>query len=241
MLRRYFNHLLHLFCPSFCASCDKALEFNSLPLCLKCYRMLNISDSDVYSMAISKILKHRYDIDLDQRTNSYILFNDNLTRSILHKIKYFSDKRLANFMGYAYAKHLNKIKPSYINEIDAIIPIPLSSKKLKKRGYNQSEVIAVQLNKTFGKAAIINNILVKTGDTQGQATKNFEDRITNVAGAFYVKDSVSKLENKHILLVDDVFTSGATMAYIIKLILKKVSNIKISIAVLAYRPFISIR
>ncbi|MGE9516167.1 MAG: ComF family protein [Solitalea-like symbiont of Tyrophagus putrescentiae] len=201
--------------------------------------MLNISDSEIYSMGISKILKYRYDIDLDQRTNSYILFNDNLTRNIIHKIKYASDKHLATFMGYAYARYLNKIKPPHIHQVDVIIPIPLSSKKFKKRGYNQSEVIAIELRKTFTKAVIIKDILIKNKDTQGQATKNFEDRITNIAGVFHVKNSVRKLENKHILLVDDVFTSGATIACVIKTILKQVSNIKISIAVLAYRPFLS--
>jgi ComF family protein len=120
---------------------------------------------------------------------------------------------------------------SWIKDIDVIIPIPLSKEKMRFRGYNQSESIAQGLSAVLN--IPINTVAVsRIKNTESQTNKNISERFENVKDAFAVVDK-EKLLNKHVLLIDDVLTTGATLEACAREVLT-IENCKISIATIAY-------
>jgi ComF family protein len=147
----------------------------------------------------------------------------------MHELKYNKKPDVGIRIGELYALQLNNTE--IWNQPDLIIPIPLHPKRFKKRGYNQSE----QVSK--GMSAILNlpintHNLIREENTQSQTKKSRFARYENLKDAFIVKNA-SELSHKHILLVDDVMTTGATMeACSIELL--KIEGVKVSVCTLAY-------
>jgi ComF family protein len=113
-------------------------------------------------------------------------------------------------------------KPDFSNFV--LVPVPLSKKKLKWRGFNQAEEIAKELA-NFLKIPLISDCLIKTKETKDQVELSEKERKENVKGAFYIKNK-EKIAGKNVLLVDDVFTTGATMEEAAK-VLKEAGSEKI--------------
>ena len=105
----------------------------------------------------------------------------------------------------------------------AVVPIPLSKKRLKERGFNQSERIARLVAKEFG-VPCVSNVLIRKRDTKQQAFLHKNQRIKNIRGAFALQD-VDALRGMRVLLVDDIFTSGATMNEAAKVLSRSVKSI----------------
>ncbi|MEO6304368.1 MAG: phosphoribosyltransferase family protein [Bacteroidia bacterium] len=148
---------------------------------------------------------------------------------MLHAIKYQDQKELAQFIGQLYAKDLTKEKA--LNDIDLIIPIPLHKKKLKTRGYNQSEWFAKGLATELEKPLNITSF-ERIQETDTQTKKKKYQRWENVEGIFKLNDP-GLLVNKHVLLVDDVITTGATIEAA-WLALKETEGIRISVISIAF-------
>jgi ComF family protein len=140
----------------------------------------------------------------------------NMTQNILHHLKYKGNKELGRFLGQYYGTKL--IEKEAYKKIDVIIPIPLHQKKLKKRGYNQSEWIAIGLSEAMG-IPCNTTTLIRTNFTETQTKKSRIDRWENVKNVFQIIDENS-IKGKHILICDDVLTTGATMEAAIKQILE---------------------
>ncbi|MEG1555219.1 MAG: phosphoribosyltransferase family protein [Bacteroidales bacterium] len=152
----------------------------------------------------------------------------NQVQHILYNLKYKGNKGVGEYLGDYYGRKLTKVD-SY-RSIDYIIPIPLHKKKLKKRGYNQSEWIAMGLSKGMSKP-YLNDILVRTEFTETQTRKNRFSRWENVKEVFQVLNK-EKIKGKHLLVCDDVLTTGATMeAALIKLL--EVPGVTVSVVTLA--------
>lgn len=132
-------------------------------------------------------------------------------------------------MGELYAWQL--IRSEGWKNADLIIPIPLHPMRLKKRGYNQSEQISIGLASVL-KLPLSTNNLARMGNTESQTKKSRFARYENLKDAFIIKNS-SELIKKHIILVDDVMTTGATVeACSIELL--KIEGLKVSICTMAY-------
>ena len=116
------------------------------------------------------------------------------------------------------------------DDIDVIIPVPLHKKKLRKRGYNQSDCIAEGLHSVIGKP-VDNDNLIRVIATNTQTNKTRFERFKNVSNIFDLKNP-EILKNKHILLIDDIVTTGSTLESCI-LTLQKINNVEISISTLA--------
>jgi ComF family protein len=152
----------------------------------------------------------------------------NQVQKILHHLKYNAGKEIGVFLGNIYGNQL--IQNEKWKTVDLIIPIPLHKKKEKKRGYNQSEWIAKGLSAGM-KIPYNNNLLIRSDFTETQTKKSRFQRWENVKDVFQLTD-IEILKNKHIIICDDVLTTGATIeAAINKLAI--VSSIKISIITLA--------
>ena len=119
---------------------------------------------------------------------------------------------------------------SYLQNVNYIIPVPLHEDKLSQRGYNQSELIAKGLQQHL-KCELLNGVLVRGKNTVSQTNKSRFYRFENMTGVFYLTEK-KKLENKHIILLDDVFTTGATISECIK-VLEQIRNINITIVCVA--------
>lgn len=131
-------------------------------------------------------------------------FHSPVLRKSIIGLKYFERKGVARILGKLLAQRIkNQDLP-----FDIICPVPLYKDKERKRGYNQSFEIALAISKFLNKP--LTNALIKTHETKAQATLNKQARLINISGCFAVKSKVD-IENKDILLVDDVITTGATL------------------------------
>lgn len=152
----------------------------------------------------------------------------NSVQSILHQIKYKGGKELASFLGSYYGKQL--IDHQNLEDIDFLIPIPLHKKKEKKRGYNQSEWLVKGFSEAINKP-YLNTVLIRKEFTETQTKKGRFNRWENVKDVFEVIQP-EQIKNKHILICDDVLTTGATLeAAIVKL--KEVEGVRVSVITLA--------
>ncbi|MDR2914506.1 MAG: ComF family protein [Tannerella sp.] len=149
---------------------------------------------------------------------------DGITQKLIHSLKYKGNKVLAEYLGRTAALELKNY--GFYASADTIIPIPLHAKKEKQRGYNQSELIAKGISSIYG-CKMENKLLKRISDTKSQTRKSVYDRHVNVEEVFVITDA-EYLYGKHILLVDDVITTGATVASCIEALLS-VPEIKISI------------
>ena len=146
----------------------------------------------------------------------------------MHHLKYKGTKEVGKLLGNYYGEKLI-LEPRF-QDIDCIIPIPLHPKKLKKRGYNQSEWIAMGLSQGMQKP-YLNDILTRTQFTETQTKKSRFNRWENVKEVFAIQNE-EQIQGKHLLLCDDVLTTGATMEAAIQEILK-VPDVTVSVVTLA--------
>jgi len=116
-------------------------------------------------------------------------------------------------------------------QIDLIIPIPINASKINSRGFNQSEVIAIGMQQVWHRP-ILNNVLIKRSWSNSQTKKNRKARLQQLPDLFYLQKPTS-IEGKHILLVDDVLTTGATLEAAVASLMTG-SPASVSIAVAAY-------
>lgn len=215
-----WKNFLSLLYPSSCLICNRVLHVPENLLCLTCY-------SDLPKTP----LKHSI-VDNSTTTDfsgSLALFEYNHSgiKKLIHQLKFEGNYKIGQLLaidlGKAILSHLE------CDEIDYIVTVPINSRKRKSRGYNQSLIIAREVSKII-KVPILNALKRKKGKLT-QAGKNRYERWRNVENQFKISVKYS-LNRKHILLIDDVYTSGATIDSCAKLI-RKENDVKISVAVLA--------
>jgi len=152
---------------------------------------------------------------------------DSIVQNMIHEFKYRGNKKAGHFFG-------NMLGRSLLNsnrfEVDLIIPLPLFIRKEKMRGFNQAEILCDGIAEIINKPVISKNVIRKIF-TESQTRKHRAERWKNVEGIFYINDPKS-LEGKHILLVDDVIITGATIEACGREILN-VTGTKLSVATLA--------
>ena len=161
---------------------------------------------------------------------SYYLYEKSgKVQRLLHAIKYEQQQELAVFIGKQYAGELSKT--GVFEGIDVIVPIPLHTNKLKSRGFNQSESFATGLAEGLNKT-VDNKHLKRPVETATQTRKRKYERWENVEGIFSVEEPEA-LYGKHVLLVDDVVTTGATIEAAWQA-LKEIPDVKVSVASIAF-------
>lgn len=200
------NGLLQLIYPRNCLWCKSPLNREERYFCLTCENELpryELHTNEHHPM--KSAIMGRIPAEV---VWSYLVFRkDNATQVILHQIKYLQEKDLALHMG----KMMGVVFHQLFDEMpfDWVIPVPLHPRKKAIRGFNQSELIAKGFSEKTG-IALNHTSLSRVNYGPSQTQKNRTERWENVAASFTLKDS-SKLENSNILLLDDVFTTGATM------------------------------
>jgi ComF family protein len=157
----------------------------------------------------------------------FILFDfeqDNIIQKLIHKFKYYDKVYLGKFLAHMMFERIKDI--DWIKDIDVIIPLPLHWSRQMKRGYNQSEVLARYLGKAL-KKPVETHCIVRKVKTKSQARQG-KDRWQNMDSAFVVRKP-HLINGKHILIIDDVITSGSSLANCLRST-NTVKNCTISVA-----------
>ena len=165
-----------------------------------------------------------------ERASGFMFFvHESGWRQLIHSFKYRGRWAVAEAMGRWYGRCLKQ--SGLYDTIDCVVPLPLHPFKRLKRGYNQSEYIARGIARELG-VELDTRSVFRSKNTQSQALKSRRDRLSNVENAFSVRRPEC-LARKHILIVDDVMTTGSTLLSCADAVLKAVPDCRISIAALA--------
>jgi ComF family protein len=160
---------------------------------------------------------------------SFLYTKGNAVQQLVHAFKYNGRKDTGFFLGEELGKIIKA--SGQVNEIDFIVPVPLHARKKKKRGFNQSEIISGGIASVIDKE-VKPEILFRKSYSSTQTKKSKYQRWENVESIFTVKNP-SVIENKHLLLVDDVITTGATIEACAHALLK-VGGVELSVGAVAY-------
>jgi ComF family protein len=217
------NDFMSLIYPRHCEACGNNLFKHETFLCNHCKLNLNKSN---YHLNLDNELNQTFAgrVPLTLALCYYLFEKSGKIQRLLHAIKYQNQKELAQFIGELYATEL--LEKNLLKQVDVILPIPLHINKLKLRGYNQSEWFAKGISKASN-IDLNTSSLVKSKETTTQTKKRKYQRWENVDNVFSLD------QQKHVLLVDDVITTGATIEAAWQA-LKQIDGIKISVMSIAF-------
>lgn len=222
---KWISDFIDIIFPRHCLVCNEILSKEEKDICLNCLVGLPLVSRE----ELPDIEKSFWGIVPVEHAASYIYYRKGSPYNrLLHEMKYNDRPQIGYRLAVNAAKEL--IKDDFFKEIELIVPLPLSKKKLRKRGYNQSEYIARGLSHTTG-IDTATDLIVRTIANETQTDKNREERWKNVDGIFSIINP-KKIEGKHVLLVDDILTTGATIASCAKALCA--AGCRVSIFTLAY-------
>lgn len=203
---RWLTDLCALFFPGICQACGGLLVNGERCICSYCAVRLPRTGFHLHKdNAFTKIFQGR--CPLETGTALYYYLKGGLAQSLIHNLKYRGVKEAGLFAGRQLGNMLSGV-PLY-QPLDCIVPVPLHPERQKQRGYNQSEVFGRGLEEAMG-IPLRSDLLKRAAATATQTRKRRFSRWENVSGAFVVTDP-GMAENKNILLVDDVLTTGSTL------------------------------
>ncbi len=218
----------HLFFPHNCEGCGTdILQHNNL-LCSRC--LLQLSETGFFSLPGNPVEKIFYGrLPLVQAGAAYYFTKQSLLQHLLVQLKYKQHREMGYFLGRMMGRMLQA--SGRFEETDFLIPVPLNNKKERSRGYNQALLICEGIATVWNKP-LLAHAINRTRFTHTQTHQNRLSRWQNMENVFAVNDPIA-LQNKHILLVDDVITTGATLEAC-GTALFKAGNVRVSIGSVAY-------
>ncbi len=237
MLLKIYHLVLQMILPSRCISCDKTLQ-DDAGLCLQCWNKIHFITGNICikcgyplefdlsdgknNMTCGKCFVVKNNFDMARSICSY----NSIVGKFIGKLKYGDNLHIAKFI----AKSLLPLFILYYKDCDIICPVPMHKKRLQKRTFNHAALITVILVKMLNKKGIkiiyIPDLLKKTKLTATQNQLNKKQRIENVKGSFDINLKYS-INNKKILILDDVITTGSTINECAKMLKKNSKNSKI--------------
>ena len=227
ILKTWFLSFFQLIFPRQCAVCGKLLHEGEEVLCLKCNMDMprtnyhRLKDNPVERMFWGKV-------PLERATSYFFYRKGGDYRRILHQLKYGGRKDYGEIMGRFMAAEL--MPTDFFQGVDVIVPVPLHPRKQQKRGYNQSEYIARGVSAVTG-IGMDTSVVVRIKHTDTQTRKFTYERWENVEGIFLLHHP-GQFTGKHILIIDDVLTTGATITACADAF-QAVEGVRISILTLA--------
>ena len=216
-MKIYSKNLIHLLFPPRCPFCDTVLcssifapqklvcpscrdkaQYVKEPVCKKCGKPLRDERQE-----------YCYDCNRVDRTfvqGKALWIYEGIVKQSIYRFKYHNRQEYAHY----YGKELAKKYEQWMERcrIEALVPIPLSKKRLRQRGFNQAECVARELGRRTG-IPVYKDLLIRVRDTRAQKELNEQERKNNLKRAF--KTEANKVQLNHILLIDDIYTTGSTM------------------------------
>jgi ComF family protein len=223
----YATDLGALFFPKYCSSCNRNLMHFEKAVCMHCLTHLpRLQLHDERDNAVEKLFWGR--IDVEAATAFLSMPRNGISHRLIHRLKYHGDQEVGERLGALFAHEL--LESERMKGIDVIVPVPLHPKKMHVRGYNQCDCIARGMAETLCADISLNN-LTRTHFSASQTRRGRISRWSNVKDIFWVREP-EKFENKRILLVDDVITTGATIEACATALLK-INGVQLSVGALA--------
>ncbi len=223
----WLRRLLDVALPQICPGCRQRRPPRGQWLCLSCEARLPLTDFHLQAEnPVTDRLWGRFPL---KSGAAMLLFRkDGIAQHLIHHLKYKGRRVVGYELGRRYGRMLRQ--SPYFDHIELIVPVPLHPRKQRLRGYNQAAVFGEGLAATMG-VPLLADALQRTRFTQTQTRKSQSERLHNVAGAFALARP-EQLNGKHILLVDDVLTTGATIESCAHTLLQ-VPRLRLSIATIA--------
>ena len=226
-MKEILEDAMHIIFPQTCVACGNVLQKSEETICLSCISKLPKTNFHLLDQnPITDLFVGRFPI---VRATSFLYFRKHgIVQHLIHQLKYKGVQETGIRIGELFG--LDLLNSTFIDDIDVILPVPLHPKKLAARGYNQAALIGEGMEKKLGIPMLDNNLQRKIF-TSSQTHKSMYERWENVSHVFHVTNS-KQLEGKHVLLIDDVITTGSTLEACMRT-LGIISEIKISVAVMA--------
>ena len=219
-----FNSLIY---PHLCASCGKTLYRHENCLCSFCKVSFPKTNFHLQNgNPVEKIFWGRVEIE---SAAAYCFFKKgDKIQHIMHELKYKGNWKVGVEMGNLFGADL--IQSERFSAADFLVPVPLHETRQRKRGYNQAEQIAIGMNESMN-IPVDTSTLVRGSANETQTKKSHYERWKNVDSIFQITEA-DVFKNKHVIIVDDVITTGSTMEACVQA-LKSIEGIKVSVATLA--------
>lgn len=222
-----FEDFLNLLYPRICPSCGQNLFNYERLICTKClYFIPKTNFHHFIDNPVAQLFWGR--VNIENATAYYFFDKGSKFQLLIHNMKYRGQKEIGYELGKIFGGEL--MSSSAYREIDLVVPVPLHVRKQRKRGYNQSEWIARGIAERMEKP-IDTRTLYRAIESETQTRKTRYERWKNVENIFKLK-TADDLKEKHILLIDDVVTTGSTLEACARVLLT-IENTKVSIATLA--------
>ncbi len=227
-MKKVFYDFLGLIYPDICAVCAEVLFDHEQEICEFCWTDLPLSNYHLLEdNPVSRLFYGRVPIE---GATSYYLFNKGTrVQKLLHTLKYKNRPQVAEVLGRRMGNELMHSKS--FRDIDLIIPVPLHKNRMRERSYNQSYFIARGLAENWNKP-VLTEVLYRERYTGTQTRKGRFQRWKNVENSFSLHNP-DKIKGKHVLLVDDVVTTGATLEACARQ-LREVAGVRVSVLTIAY-------
>lgn len=222
---------INLFFPNACAGCNQPLSMGEEILCIRCLAKLphtwyHLTEEN----PVEKLFAGR--VSLEAATACYFFHKDAVLQNVIHQFKYQNRADIARFMGKQMGLLL--AESPVFTHVDALVPVPLHYTKEKKRGYNQAKLLCEGMAEVL-QLPVYSRLLKRTYSTESQTHKSRVDRWQNVKTAF-VAEKPQTVAGQHVLIVDDVVTTGATLEACAQCLLD-IPGVKVSIATLAVASY----
>ncbi len=220
--------LADLILPRFCPVCGGVLDERERIMCLGC--LLDLPLTMFWSWSgnpAERLLAER--IKVEAAASLFYYRDGSRYKSLIHSFKYNGIRKCGRYLGQMLANRL--LEAGRFEDVDYVVAVPLHPIKLWKRGYNQSIIVAAEISAGLG-VPLLKEVLKKRGYTSSQTSKSPGERSKSVRDHFYIKDR-ERVEGRHLLLVDDVLTTGATVEACGKAILEAGAS-KLSVVTLAF-------
>lgn len=225
-----FNDIIHLFFPHVCVGCGSDILEDKQQLCLHCLSQLPVTN--FFDQPGNPVEKNFYGrLAVRNAGAAYFFTKGSLMETLVYELKYRGNKDIGYYLGKLLGGFLQN--NSRFATIDALVPLPLNPRRQRKRGYNQATLLCEGMASVWNKP-VLDKAIVRKVYTETQTQKGRITRWENMKGVFEVAEP-SAIQNKHILMVDDVVTTGASLEACGAEILK-VPGATLSIATLAYTP-----
>ena len=225
----FWHRLLDLISPRLCVVCGQRLTVSEETICSICNLHLPRTGfhQDPYENEMAKLFWHQIPIERATALFYYVAHSE--TANIIYMLKYKNHPEIGEVMGRMTARELQT--KGFFDGIDGIVPVPLARKRLRQRGYNQSMEIANGVSEITS-LPIYNKVIRRNTFEGSQTNKGRWERNENVEKVFELIDSET-VRGKHLLIVDDVVTTGATVIACAKE-LCKAGNVKVSVLALGF-------
>lgn len=205
-LRNSWNGCLELLYPTLCICCDAKCLSPDQKFCLECQAQL--SPTDMYRFAENEFtLKFKGRIPLYRGAALFYYHKGGRLQLAMERLKYRNEPEIGLSLGAYFANRLEQV--AQLQQADMILPVPLHPNRKRIRGYNQSAMIARGFSEVSS-IPVFENILIRSKETKSQVDKNRLERLDNMQSVFSIQNH-HKIESKHIIIMDDILTTGATL------------------------------